>query len=180
MSQLPKSSPSHLAVLPAFAPGSPLPAPPPPPPPLQVGNPQSILLNGNGFYQDCAINSITSTTPPACNVTALWVPPSRSALNPFASSVNPGCAHANFTVDEGKTYLFRISNSASLTYLTVCFGGHNVTVVAADARPVEPFSVECVDVNAGQRWEGAGRAAFGSGQHAQQLNWQPPATSAVA
>jgi hypothetical protein len=55
-------------------------------------------------------------------------------------------------VEAGKTYRFRIINAASLTYQTVCFGGHNVTVIEADARPLQPFSAQCVDVNVGQRW----------------------------
>jgi FtsP/CotA-like multicopper oxidase with cupredoxin domain len=36
--------------------------------------------------------------------------------------------------------------------MTVCFGGHDVTVTAADARPVAPVGFgECVDLNLGQR-----------------------------
>lgn len=62
-----------------------------------------------------------------------------------------GCTHWNVTVDAGKTYLFRLLSSASLSYQTVCFGGHNVTVVEVDARPVEPFSTQCIDINSGQR-----------------------------
>jgi FtsP/CotA-like multicopper oxidase with cupredoxin domain len=37
-------------------------------------------------------------------------------------------------------------------YTTICFMGHNVTVVEADARPIAPATFrECVDVNSGQR-----------------------------
>lgn len=42
-------------------------------------------------------------------------------------------------------------NAGSLAYLSVCFSGHNVTVVAADAYPVSPFTASCVDINLGQR-----------------------------
>ena len=45
-------------------------------------------------------------------------------------------------------------SSAELVYLTVCFEGHNVTVVALDGFPVLPFVPPvpgCVDVNAAQR-----------------------------
>ena len=55
------------------------------------------------------------------------------------------------TVEAGKTYRVRIINAASLAFLSVCFGGHNVTVVAADAYPVDPLPVQCVDINLGQR-----------------------------
>jgi hypothetical protein len=40
----------------------------------------------------------------------------------------------------------------NLLYLSVCFEGHNVTIVAADATPTVPIEVECVDINLGQRW----------------------------
>lgn len=53
----------------------------------------------------------------------------------------------------GQTYRFRIINGGSLLYQTVCFEGHNVTVIAADATPTEPISFgPCVDVNSGQRY----------------------------
>lgn len=56
------------------------------------------------------------------------------------------------TVQAGKTYRIRIINAGSLLYSTVCFGRHNVTIIAADAYPVNPLTVSCVDINLGQRW----------------------------
>lgn len=55
------------------------------------------------------------------------------------------------TVEAGKTYRVRMINAGSLAFLSVCFAGHSVTVVAADAYPVEPLPVQCVDINLGQR-----------------------------
>ncbi len=54
-------------------------------------------------------------------------------------------------MEQGKTYRVRITNVASLGYVTVVFGGHNVTLVAADGVPIEPKSVSQVDINNGMR-----------------------------
>ena len=63
----------------------------------------------------------------------------------------PGCQRYNMTVEAGKTYRVRIINAGSLLFLSVCFDRHNVTIVAADAYPVNPQPVSCVDINLGQR-----------------------------
>lgn len=104
-----------------------------------VGNPQSVLINGKGVYQDCKAPNSTLGTNASCIFT-----------NPAPSKE---CGHSEILVEKGKTYLFRIINSGSLLYHTLCFEGHNVTVVAADAMPIQPFSVECIDINIGQRYD---------------------------
>ena len=55
------------------------------------------------------------------------------------------------TVEPQKTYRIRMINAGSLLFMTVCFAGHNVTIVAADAYPVNPLSIDCIDINLGQR-----------------------------
>ena len=76
----------------------------------------------------------------------------KSVQQPWASPGNPGCSHENITVTAGKTYRVRIINGGSLLYQTVCFEGHNVTIIAGDATPTEPISFgPCVDINSGQR-----------------------------
>ena len=55
------------------------------------------------------------------------------------------------TVEAGKTYRVRMINAGSLAFLSVCFAGHNVTVMAADAYPINPLQAACVDINLGQR-----------------------------
>ena len=62
-----------------------------------------------------------------------------------------GCARYNMTVEAGRTYRVRMINAGSLAFLSVCFAGHNVTVVAADAYPINPLQATCVDINLGQR-----------------------------
>ncbi|KAL4428183.1 hypothetical protein ABPG75_002272 [Micractinium tetrahymenae] len=124
-----------------------------------VNDPQSLLINSRGCYLDCALGPGGSKDPVNCSIPAAnyWIGPGRSAQQTWASAVNPGCAHENVTVEAGKTYLFRIINSASLPYQTVCFEGHDVTIVAADAVPVKPIAASkfkgCIDINSGQRYD---------------------------
>ena len=63
-----------------------------------------------------------------------------------------GCRRYNMTVEAGKTYRIRMINAGSLVFYTVCFAGHNVTIIAADSFPVTPLPVSCVDINLGQRY----------------------------
>jgi len=37
--------------------------------------------------------------------------------------------------------------------MTVCIEDHPMTLVAADAVPIEPITVDCVDINSGQRYD---------------------------
>lgn len=62
-------------------------------------------------------------------------------------------------VEAGKTYRLRLVNAGALVYMTVCFEGHSVQVVALDGIPIEPITTQCVDINSGQRC-GAMRGAF--------------------
>eukprot|EP00798_Chlamydomonas_sp_ICE-L_P018224 gene18224-24675_t len=62
-----------------------------------------------------------------------------------------GCTHTSFSVKEGMSYRFRLIASTSLLYTSICFENHEVSVIALDGLPVEPFSTECVDLNIGQR-----------------------------
>ena len=56
-----------------------------------VGNPQSVLLNGMGFYGDCALLSFFANGTVPCNVTTVSVNNSASVQQPQASTTNP-CA----------------------------------------------------------------------------------------
>ncbi len=56
-----------------------------------VNMPQSTLLNGHGYYGDCAMLAGSNTAvAPKCNVTLQWVPPGRSSVLPYNSPSNPG------------------------------------------------------------------------------------------
>lgn len=125
-----------------------------------VDLPQSMLINGRGIFQDCALGGPTDNSTTCSPLPVGSVPPGRNKFNAFSIPSNPGCSRTNFTVTAGKKYLFRLLNVGSLTDASVCFEGHDrVTVVSADGVPVEPFDVSakepnqgaCVEVNLAQR-----------------------------
>ncbi|GIL81975.1 hypothetical protein Vretimale_1452 [Volvox reticuliferus] len=118
-----------------------------------IGMPQAILINGRGFYGDCQLfpGSGGNSAPPTCMPSTFTVPPGRSPAQPWASNNNPGCTHSQFTVEPGKTFRLRLVNAATLVFMTICFEGHNVTLIAADAIPTAPISTRCLDLNSGQR-----------------------------
>eukprot|EP00884_Botryococcus_braunii_P020031 jgi/Botrbrau1/6711/Bobra.0324s0002.1 len=123
---------------------------------LWMDLPQSMHMNGHGFFGDCALHSAPSPNPGVpitCKPENFSIPAGRSSMMPWASFENPGCTHWNTTVEQGKTYRIRITNVASLGYVTVVFQGHNVTLVAADGTPMEPTEVSQIDVNNGMRYD---------------------------
>ena len=54
------------------------------------GLPQSILMNGQGYYGDCQLNKAGGATLLPCNVTTVSVSPDESQQQPWASASNPG------------------------------------------------------------------------------------------
>lgn len=115
-----------------------------------VGNPQAILINGKGAAQDCTPPAATAPTGTlaTCNVTAVTYP-----ANATASPPTPACSHAEILVEPGKTYLLRLISAVHLIYTTVCFEGHNLTIIAEDDIPVDPVTMPCVDIFSGQRFD---------------------------
>lgn len=56
-----------------------------------VNVPQSTLLNGHGFYGDCALLAGSNTAiAPKCNVSLQWAAPGRSSVLPYNADANPG------------------------------------------------------------------------------------------
>jgi FtsP/CotA-like multicopper oxidase with cupredoxin domain len=101
-----------------------------------VGNPNSLLINGKGLASACleggaSYNNSNSCLVNTCNDTLAW------------TSVVP--------VEAGKTYRFRIINSAQLTMQNVAIAGHNMTIVEVEGTMVEPVTVSNYDLAPGQR-----------------------------
>ena len=95
-----------------------------------VGTPRSLLMNYQGCYMDCNANNTICTPDPECTT------------------------RYSLTVEPDTSYRIRLIGAGSLLYQIVCFEGHNLTLVATDARTVEPLEIgECVNVNLGQRMD---------------------------
>ena len=61
--------------------------------------------------------------------------------------------HAQWTVQSGKKYLFRIVNSASQNSWWMHFDNHNMTVIAADFVPIVPYTTSWLAIATGQRYD---------------------------
>lgn len=99
-----------------------------------VGTPRSLLLNYQGCHKDCVLGK--NQTKQDC-------------------SPDPGCeTRYRVTVKRNSSYRIRLIGAGSLLEQMVCFEGHNLTLVATDARKTQPLDIgECVDVNLGQRMD---------------------------
>ncbi|CAM6016351.1 unnamed protein product [Sphagnum balticum] len=62
------------------------------------------------------------------------------------NATNPACAPFVLPVQPGKTYRLCIGSMATLSSVNFKIENHNLTVVAADGRYVEPFVVDNLDV----------------------------------
>eukprot|EP01026_Neomeris_dumetosa_P083142 TRINITY_DN95_c7_g1_i5.p1 TRINITY_DN95_c7_g1~~TRINITY_DN95_c7_g1_i5.p1 ORF type:complete len:510 (-),score=30.70 TRINITY_DN95_c7_g1_i5:22-1551(-) len=93
-----------------------------------VGDPQSFLINGKGFW-----NASQDLTTDVYN----------KSLASFET----------FQFEYGKKYLFRFISGASLSFSNVWFQNHTMTIIRIDGQLVEPFEVQSLDINAGQRYD---------------------------
>jgi len=55
-----------------------------------------------------------------------------------------GGSNYNLTVDAGKRYRMRVINAGSLANIRFSVDGHVLTVIEADATPIEPVQVQSV------------------------------------
>ncbi|KAI8468177.1 MAG: Cupredoxin [Monoraphidium minutum] len=132
-----------------------------------VGLPRSLLINGRGAAPDCenvyarevnktmangaAAKQADLMNPNGCVAGQLGGPAAFPFCNVDAEETKK-CKRSEVRLTPGATHTFRLINAATLVYTTVCFAGHDVTVVAADSKAVRPVKFsECVDVNSGQR-----------------------------
>lgn len=146
--------------------------------------PQAIHMNGRALWMDCALEPYLGNATIPCKPKKAWVGPGRAAANVGATSANPGCARTNFTVTPGKTYKWRIINVGALMDLNVCVEGHNLTIVAADGVPVDPFPVgSCLTISLGQRFDVLMKADAKPGTYwvvVSQANYRPSSPNGYA
>ncbi|CAF0713230.1 unnamed protein product [Brachionus calyciflorus] len=87
--------------------------------------PDSILINGKGALRHVDYKNLSIETP-----------------------------RAEFWVRSGKKYRFRLIN-AGILYCPIEFSidYHNLTIIASDGKPLEPYTVESLIIYAGERYD---------------------------
>ncbi|RKO97046.1 hypothetical protein CXG81DRAFT_16075 [Caulochytrium protostelioides] len=91
-----------------------------------TGDAQSLLTNGIGSFQGpCSIRPDGQPYPSSWSITE---------------------------VQPGRTYRLRIINAAALGYFQFQISGHRMVVVEADGMLIEPFEIEALTINSGQRY----------------------------
>ncbi|KAK1751373.1 laccase-2 [Echria macrotheca] len=58
---------------------------------------------------------------------------------------------AKFKFKKGKKHLLRFANTGSSAFTTISVDGHNLTVIANDFVPVQPYQVQYIKLGVGQR-----------------------------
>ena len=106
-----------------------------------AGDPQSILINGKGYYNCSKYSVPTNTNYP-------YFKPSGTKY--CTTSQCPGLEVIE--VPRGKIVRLRLASVAELSFMNVAIEGHNLTVIEADGRPVVPIEVQSLDINSGQRY----------------------------
>ena len=106
-----------------------------------LGDPQSIILNGKGFF-NCSDNGVSEGTP-----FPYWKPGRTVYCH---QSKCP--RHEILEVEKGKTYRLRLINTAELSFMNFAIENHSLTVVEADGLPVQGMNVTSLDINSGQRY----------------------------
>ena len=91
-----------------------------------IGDPQSILINGKGRF-NCSIDPVST-----CNLTNI--------------------KYEQSTIEQGKTYRLRFIGTTSLSYFKVTLQGHSMKIIEADGIYVEPYVVESLEINSGERY----------------------------
>ncbi|CAH9146559.1 unnamed protein product [Cuscuta epithymum] len=94
-----------------------------------VGEPQSLLINGRGWF-----NCSGACSDAVCN------------------NSSPECWPYSITVVPGKIYRLRIGSLTGLSSLNFEIEGHEMTVVEADSHYVEPFVVKNLFIYSGETY----------------------------
>ncbi len=105
------------------------------------GDPQSILINGKGFY-NCTKNGVPQQ--------AQYPYFMQGGTIYCADSFCPG--YEIIEVENGTVNLIRIGNIAELSFMNIAIQDHNMTVVEADGHKIKPLNVRSLDINSGQRY----------------------------
>lgn len=108
------------------------------------GNPQSLLVNGKGKF-DCFGHYGNVSDP-------LQQERLAKCSCALEQSVTSSCSFERLYVDPGKTYRLRLVAASTLTYFSFRIPNHKLTIIEADGYYTEPFDVEELEINSGQRY----------------------------
>ena len=106
-----------------------------------AGNPESILINGRGYY-NCTKNAVPMDT------NYPYFKPKKTKY--CTVSQCPGLEVIE--VPKDKIIRLRIGSVTELSFMNVAIEGHNFTVIEADGKPIVPIEVQSLDINSGQRY----------------------------
>ena len=106
-----------------------------------AGNPESILINGRGYY-NCTKNAV----PMDANYPYFKPKSTKYCTIPQC----PGLEVVE--VPKDKIIRLRIGSVTELSFMNVAIEGHNLTVIEADGKPMVPIEVQSLDINSGQRY----------------------------
>ena len=62
-------------------------------------------------------------------------------------------SYAEFEVEQGQTYLFRLIAGSVLSYQSFAIDGHKLTIIRGDGQDVKPVVVDSLDINSGERYD---------------------------
>ncbi|KAJ9654059.1 laccase, multicopper oxidase, benzenediol:oxygen oxidorectuctase [Neophaeococcomyces mojaviensis] len=95
-----------------------------------------------GIVSQLSVGAIRGP-PPADNV----------LINGTNVNATSGGAYHRNTIQKGKKYLLRFVNTATQDGYKIGLDGHNLTVVAADFVPIEPWTTDWLYIGVGQRYD---------------------------
>jgi len=72
--------------------------------------------------------------------------------NTVASNEASSCPLATIAVQPGKTYRFRFVGATALSFVSLAFEGHNLSVIEADGGYTKPIETSFMQVGPGQRY----------------------------
>ncbi|TVY83578.1 Laccase-2 [Lachnellula suecica] len=75
------------------------------------------------------------------------------------------------TFEAGKTYRFRLVNSAVDGHFDFSIDGHNLTIIANDLVPIVPYTTDGVSISIGQRYDVLVTASQTSGDYWLRAGW---------
>jgi len=123
-----------------------------------VGDPQSVLIQGQGYF-NCEENAVYTCTDRDNELCESGVTSSDvcgagdtvyyNTLTHCDAAKCPG--RASLQVKTGKTYLIRVGNGGVSSLLNLIIEGHSFTVVSIDGRYVVPKQLSSIDLHVGQR-----------------------------